>query len=194
MPIRPYEGRSQARAFHPYNLSAPAPNPRVKVNSLFFYNVNVFASIPEPVSYDTDRLTVRTDYTTRPVQASFSYIFSSFTNDQASFRAVTPFTAATIPGYQASELSLPPSNQEHRVKAQFGVSPLVSTHIAMNLSYALQLQNEAYTARLYERTPKITDANYDGLIKTLYGRRRRQQRVFGRHAHGDRPRRLVNRM
>jgi len=140
-----------------------------KVNSLFFYNPNVFASIPEPVSYDTDRLTVRTDYATRPLQASFSYIFSSFTNNQASFRAVTPFNAATIPGYQASELSLPPSNQEHRVKAQFGVSPVDWTHIAMNLSYGLQFQNEAYTARLYERAPKITDANYDGLIKTLYG-------------------------
>ena len=93
-----------------------------KVNSLFFYNPNVFASIPEPVDYDTDRLTVTTDYTTRPVQARFSYIFSNFTNNQASFKSLTPFNVATISGYQASELSLPPSNQEHRVKAQFGVS------------------------------------------------------------------------
>jgi hypothetical protein len=36
----------------------------------------------------------------------------------------------------------------------------------MNLSYGLQLQNEAYTARLYERAPKITDTDFDGLIKT----------------------------
>ncbi|EWY41833.1 hypothetical protein N825_23915 [Skermanella stibiiresistens SB22] len=140
-----------------------------KINSLFFYNANVFASIPEPVSYDTDRLTVMTDYATSKVQARLSYVFSSFTNNQASFKTVTPFNAATIPGYQASELSLPPSNQEHRVKAQFGFSPLASTHIATNLSYGLQLQNEAFTGRIYERTPKLTDSAYDGLITTMYG-------------------------
>ncbi len=140
-----------------------------KVNSLFFYNPNVFASIPEPVDYDTDRLTVTTDYTTRPVQARFSYIFSSFTNNQSSFKTLTPFNVATIPGYQASELSLPPSNQEHRVKAQFGISPLASTHLAMNLSYGLQFQDEAFTTRQYDRTPKIADSSYGGMIKTMYG-------------------------
>ena len=59
-----------------------------KVNSLFFYNPNVFASIPEPVDYDTDRLTATTDYATRPVKARLSYVFSNFTNKQATFRAV----------------------------------------------------------------------------------------------------------
>lgn len=141
-----------------------------KVNALFFYNTSVFAAIPEPVDYDTDRFTASAAYTTRPVQAKFSYVFSSFTNNQSSFRTVTPFNAgATIPGYQASELSLPPSNQEHRLKAQLGFNPSDTTHVAVNLSSALQLQNEEYTARLYERTPRLPDNSFDGQIRTHYG-------------------------
>lgn len=140
-----------------------------KINSLFFYNANVFASIPEPVDYDTNRLSATADYTRKHFQARLSYIFSNFVNNQASYRVVTPFNVTTIAGYQASELSLPPSNQEHRIKAQFGVSPLESTNIAVNLSYGLQLQSDAFTARLYERTPWIGDTSYDGMIQTRYG-------------------------
>lgn len=143
-----------------------------KVNALFFYNTSVFAAIPEPVDYDTDRFTASAAYTTRPVQAKFSYTLSNFTNNQSSFRTVTPFNitnANLIPGYQASELSLPPSNQEHRLKAQLGINATETTHLAVNLSSALQLQNEQYTARQYERTPRISDNSYDGQIRNHYG-------------------------
>lgn len=140
-----------------------------KGNSLFFFNSSVFAAIPEPVDYDTDRFTASAAYTTRPLQAKFSYILSSFTNNQSSFQTQTPFNVATIAGYQYSELSLPPSNQEHRIKAQFGVNATDTTHIAVNLASAVQIQNDAFTARLYERTPGISDSSYDGLIRNNYG-------------------------
>lgn len=140
-----------------------------KRNSLLFFNSNVFAEIPEPVDYDTDRFTASAAYTTRPLQAKFSYTLSNFTNNQTSFQTQTPFNVATIGGYQYSELSLPPSNQEHRVKAQFGVNATDTTHIAVNLSSAFQFQNDSFTGRLYERTPKIRDSSYDGLIKNYYG-------------------------
>lgn len=139
-----------------------------KINSLLFFNSSVFAAIPEPVDYDTDRFTASAAYTTRPVQAKFSYVLSSFTNNQTSFQTQTPFNVATIAGYQHSELSLPPSNQEHRLKAQFGINATDTTHIAVNLSSALQFQNDSFTGRLYERTPRISESSYDGLIRTNY--------------------------
>ncbi len=140
-----------------------------KINSVLFNANNNFATILEPVNYDSDRFTATAAYTTRPVQAQFSYIFSSFTNNVAEFVAQTPFNAATHAGYDGTRYSLPPSNSEHRLKAQFGINATEATRLAVNLSYGLQLQNEEFKARHNEVAPTLGDSTYDGMIQTLYG-------------------------
>lgn len=125
-----------------------------------------YLTFPEPIDYDTDRFTLSGDYTTRPVQAKVSYILSNFSNNESEYRFYSPFTNS-IPGYQGTRYSLPPSNQEHRLKGLFGFNPSDTTHVALNLSYALQLQNEEFKARMYEPV-RLMDSNYDGLIKNTY--------------------------
>ncbi|MBI3445897.1 MAG: MtrB/PioB family decaheme-associated outer membrane protein [Magnetospirillum sp.] len=140
-----------------------------KANSVMFLSNNNFASILEPVNYDTDRFALTAAYTTRPLQAQISYIFSNFTNNVAEYVTSSPFIGTTHAGYDGTRYSLPPSNAEHRLKAQFGVNLTDTTRIATNLSYGLQLQNEAFTARHYEQAPRLGESHYDGMISTLYG-------------------------
>ncbi len=128
-------------------------------------NLN-YLTFPEPVDYDTDRFTLSGDYTTKPLQAKISYILSNFTNNQLDYRFNSPFTP-TITGYQSTQYSLPPSNQEHRLKGQFGFNPSDTTHVALNLSYGLQIQNEEFQARMYEPV-RLDASSYDGLIRTGY--------------------------
>ena len=139
-----------------------------KINAYMFVSNSSFLSFPEPIDYDTDRFSASAEYTTRPFQAKLSYILSNFTNNQTDFQVTTPFSNATFTGYTKSQYSLPPSNQEHRVKGQFGFNPSETSHVALNLSYALQLQNEEYKTRSYDRTPTISENAYDGQINHTY--------------------------
>jgi MtrB/PioB family decaheme-associated outer membrane protein len=144
-----------------------------KANAMLFLTDNYFAAFAEPVDYNTDRFTAAAAYTTKPFQAKLSYTFSNFTNEQSQFQTLDPFNAATRAGYQATQYSLPPSNSEHQFKGQFGLNVTEATHVALNLRYGLQLQNEAFNARFYEApnatTPLIADSAYDGMIQNLYG-------------------------
>lgn len=140
-----------------------------KANSVLFNANNNFASILEPVNYDSDRFTATAAYTTRPMQAQLSYIVSNFTDNISQMVLQTPFNAATHAGYAGTQYSLPPSNSEHRLKAQFGVNATETTRIAVNLSYGLQLQNEEFKARHYEVAPRLGASAFDGMIQTLYG-------------------------
>lgn len=140
-----------------------------KANSVMFLSNSNFASILEPVNYDTDRFALNAAYTTRPLQAQITYVFSNFTNNVAEYVTRNPFIGATHAGYDGTRYSLPPGNSEHRLKAQFGVNLTDTTRIATNLSYGLQLQNEAFTARHYEQAPRLGASTYDGMIQTLYG-------------------------
>lgn len=142
-----------------------------KINAYMFVNgggATTFLSFPEPIDYDTDRFTASAEYTTRPLQAKLTYILSNFTNNQTDYQVTTPFSNATFAGYTTSQYSLPPSNQEHRLKGQFGFNPSDTTHVALNLSYALQLQNEEYKTRSFDRTPYIRENAYDGQINNTY--------------------------
>jgi MtrB/PioB family decaheme-associated outer membrane protein len=140
-----------------------------KANSVMFLSNSNFASILEPVNYDTDRFALTAAYTTKPVQAQISYIYSSFTNNEAEYITRDPFIGATHAGYDGTRFSLPPSNSEHRLKAQFGIHLTDTTRIATNLSYGLQVQDESFTARHNEQSPRLRAGSYDGLIQTLYG-------------------------
>lgn len=140
-----------------------------KANSVMFMSNSTFASILEPVNYDTDRFRLTAAYTTRPLQAQFSYIYSSFSNNDAEWVGSDPFTGTTHAGYNGTRYSLPPSNSEHRWKAQSGVNLTETTRLATNLSYGLQIQDESFTARHYERSPLLGQSSAQTMIQTLYG-------------------------
>lgn len=140
-----------------------------KANAVMFMSNYSFASILEPVNYDTDRLTLSAAYTTKAVQSRFSYIYSSFTNNVSEWKGNDPFTGATHAGYDGTRFSLPPSNSEHRWKAQNGINFGENVRLATNLSYGLQLQDESFTARHYEQAARLTENHAQTKIQTLYG-------------------------
>lgn len=141
-----------------------------KANAVMFMSNSTFASILEPVNYDTDRLMMSAAYTTRPVQAQFSYTYSSFTNNNAEWTGNDPFTGTRHAGYDGTRYSLPPSNSEHRWKVQSGINFSENIRLATNLSYGLQIQDESFTARHYEQSAtRLSQNSAQAMIQTLYG-------------------------
>lgn len=140
-----------------------------KINSVMFYSNSNFASILEPVNYDTDRFQLTGAYTTKRLQTQFSYILSNFTNNNLELVTANPFIGTNHAGWSGTRYSLPPSNTEHRWKAQGGVNLTETTRLATNLSYGLQVQNEGFTARHYEQSPALGQASAQTMIQTLYG-------------------------
>ena len=136
-------------------------------------NINYF---PEPVDYDSNSYTVAARYSTKQLQGVFSYSFSQFTDNLASFNSFNPFMPATSAttlygkGYTGVVYSLPPSNSAHQVKGLVAYNLTPVTRINLNAGYSLMQQSSVNPLQYggASADPYIPN-NYQAMVQHFFG-------------------------
>ena len=121
-----------------------------------------------PLDQTTDNLDATASYFSRAVQASVSYLVSSFKDDQNALTWQNPFTA--VAGGTAGQLALPPDNQFHQLLGTVGwqISPM--TRASADLGIGRMTQDAAYLAPTLNATlgaPPAPTGSLDGRANTL---------------------------
>ena len=126
---------------------------------------------PQPVDYDTDGYSAKLNYKGKDFQNIISYTFSDFTDNDKAYNAQAPFNTTSLQaGYTSSVYSLPPDNQAHQIKEQFGYNFTPTTKFNGTLSYGLMTQNDTFLAQGNGYTSNSLPQNsFDGKIETLFG-------------------------
>ena len=138
------------------------------------------AYFAQPIDYDTDIYNVSAAYGGRVGQLQLDYVFSQFTDNTTTFNAPNPFdfvssTLSTsypsgIAGVQGIYV-LPPSNDAHQFKGQFGLNITPTTRLNVNLGYELDLQNANYVsgtgvgANMSQTLPRTS---FDGVMNNYF--------------------------
>jgi len=138
------------------------------------------AYFAQPIDYDTDRFDIAAQYGNDRYQNILSYSFSNFTDNVTAFDAPNPWnffgsTVATAfpngPSAVQATYVLPPSNQSHQWKAQFGYNVDPTTRINLNVGYGLSYQNQpydtgiGYNASTAQAEPRTS---FDGLMTSVF--------------------------
>ncbi|MGA7673593.1 MAG: MtrB/PioB family decaheme-associated outer membrane protein [Rhizomicrobium sp.] len=149
-------------------------------------------TFPMPIDYDTDAYTISAAYNTDDMQASFSYEYSNFTDNNAggysfqgwNFSAFkdTSVTPNAYTSYARSgDYSLPPSNQAHTFTGQFGYNLSPTSRLNATAVYGLQLQNDPFVTATnsgYISSPAgaalsaqlaSNPTSLNGLVQTFFG-------------------------
>ena len=102
----------------------------------------------QPIDYDTDRLDLTAALANTDYQAQLSYIFSNFQDNINVINLQNPYSNPSGTGTGAGTLfapyTLPPSNMEHKIKANFGYNFSPTMRLNTNLAYGVQLQNATF--------------------------------------------------
>ncbi len=145
-------------------------------------------SFPMPVSYDNYSYLVSAAYTTPDFQASFSYLYSDFVDNNRkgyafqgwNYIAVQDPVSGNFTSYPMSGVySLPANNQAHTFKAEVAYNVDPTTRVYGQFVYGLQLQNSPFVAatlNAYVLADPASQAlltqnpaSLDGLVQTFFG-------------------------
>ncbi|MHB1204306.1 MAG: MtrB/PioB family decaheme-associated outer membrane protein [Rhodospirillaceae bacterium] len=116
------------------------------------FPVGVF--FPQPVDYDTTRMTASFGYASAKVQWKGSYTLSSFRDGMTSIFVPnpysrsfgTPWTAGAFAGYPfaVGQYGLPPDSIAHQFLLTGGYAISPTTRLTARASYAIESQNDAF--------------------------------------------------
>jgi MtrB/PioB family decaheme-associated outer membrane protein len=98
-----------------------------------------------PVQEKTEQAELAIAYATKRLQATVSYQFSAFHNDNASVTWSNPFFPV-LPGASTGQLALAPDNQFQQLRATAGYDLTPTIRVSANAALGRMTQNEAYLA------------------------------------------------
>ena len=148
-----------------------------------------------PVNEKTDGAELTVAYATKQLQATVSYLFSSFRNDDTGLTWSNPFFPV-VPGATTGQLGLAPDNQFQQIRgtAAYDVSPTI--RVSGEAAYGRMTQNDGFLAPtvntiLAPTVPPLPANSLDGKIDTFTGEHQDDRDADGGPAHHGqlRPRR-----
>jgi decaheme-associated outer membrane protein, MtrB/PioB family len=136
----------------------------------FFSTASQFVA---PVNEKTDQAELTVGYATRKLQATVSYQFSSFRNDDAGLTWSNPFFPV-VPGATAGQLALAPDNQFQQLRGTAGYDITPTIRISGDLAFGRMTQDEAFLAPtlnpiLAPTVPALPAQSLDGKVDTFNG-------------------------
>jgi len=134
----------------------------------FFSTASQFAA---PVNEKTDGAELTVAYATKQLQATVSYLFSSFRNDNTSVTWSNPFFPV-VPGATSGQLALAPDNQFQQLRGTAGYDVTPTIRVSGEMAYGRMTQNDAFLAPtvnaiLAPTVPPLPASSLDGKIDTF---------------------------
>jgi MtrB/PioB family decaheme-associated outer membrane protein len=136
----------------------------------FFNTASQFAA---PVHEKTDQGEVGFSYATRRIQATLSYAFSIFHNDDSSVTWSNPFLPV-VPGATSGQLALAPDNQFQQIRATGGYDITPTIRLSADAAFGRMTQDEAFlaptlNAALAPTVPPLPANSLGGRVDTFNG-------------------------
>jgi MtrB/PioB family decaheme-associated outer membrane protein len=134
----------------------------------FFSTASQFVA---PVNEKTDGAELTLAYATRQLQATVSYQFSSFRNEDSGLTWSNPFFPV-VPGATTGQLALAPDNQFHQLRGTAGYDISPTIRATGEVAWGRMTQNDAYLAPtenplLAPTVPPLPAQSLDGKIDTF---------------------------
>jgi MtrB/PioB family decaheme-associated outer membrane protein len=134
----------------------------------FFSTASQFAA---PVNEKTDGAELAATYSTQRLQATLSYQFSSFRNDNAGLTWSNPFLPV-VAGATTGQLALAPDNQFQQLRGTAGYDITPTMRLTGELAYGRMTQNDAFLAPtentiLAPTVPPLPAQSLDGKVDTF---------------------------
>jgi len=138
------------------------------VSGSFFSTASQFAA---PVNEKTDGAELTVAYATKQLQATVSYLFSSFRNDNTSVTWSNPFFPV-VPGATSGQLGLAPDNQFQQLRGTAGYDLTPTIRVSGEAAWGQMTQNDAFLAPtvntvLAPSVPPLPATSLDGKIDTF---------------------------
>jgi len=126
-----------------------------------------------PVNEKTDGAELTVAYATKKLQATVSYLFSSFRNDDTSVTWSNPFFPV-VAGATTGQLGLAPDNQFQQLRGTAGYDISPTIRVSGEMAYGQMTQNDAFLAPtvntvLAPTVPPLPAQSLDGKINTFTG-------------------------
>ena len=134
----------------------------------FFSTASQFVA---PVNEKTDQAELTVAYATRELQATVSYQFSSFRNEDSGVTWSNPFFPV-VPGATTGQLALAPDNQFQQLRGTAGYDITPTMRVSGELAFGRMTQNDAFLAPtvnpiLAPTVPPLPAQSLDGKIDTF---------------------------
>src|SRR5678815_4708853 len=138
------------------------------VSGSFFSTASQFAA---PVNEKTDGAELMVAYATKQLQATVSYLFSSFRNDDTGVTWSNPFFPI-VPGATVGQLGLAPDNQFQQLRGTAGYDITPTMRVSGDAAWGQMTQNDAFLAPtintiLAPTVPALPANSLDGKIDTF---------------------------
>jgi len=98
-----------------------------------------------PVNEKTDGAELSVAYATKQLQATVSYLFSSFRNDDTGLTWSNPFFPV-VPGATTGQLGLAPDNQFQQIRGTAGYDVTPTIRVTGEMAYGRMTQNDGFLA------------------------------------------------
>jgi len=126
-----------------------------------------------PVKEKTDSVEVNLAYATKQLQATASYQFSTFHNDNAGLTWSNPFFPV-VAGANAGQLALAPDNQFQQLRGTAGYDITPTIRLSADVAFGRMTQDEAYlpptvNAILAPTVPALPVSSHGGRVDTFNG-------------------------
>jgi len=124
-----------------------------------------------PVNEKTDGAELTVAYSTKQLQATVSYLFSSFRNDDTALTWSNPFFPV-VPGATTGQLGLAPDNQYQQIRGTAGYDVSPTIRVTGEMAYGRMTQNDGFLAPtanaiLAPTVPPLPANSLDGRIDTF---------------------------
>jgi MtrB/PioB family decaheme-associated outer membrane protein len=134
----------------------------------FFSTASQFVA---PVNEQTDGAELTVAYATAQLQATVSYQFSSFRNDNPGLTWSNPFLPV-VPGATTGQLAQAPDNQFHQLRGTAGYDFTPTIRATGEVAWGQMTQNESFlppteNALLAPTVPALPGPSLDGKIETF---------------------------
>ena len=138
------------------------------VSGSFFSTASQFAA---PVNEKTDGAELTVAYATKQLQATVSYLFSSFRNDDTGLTWSNPFFPV-VPGATTGQLGLAPDNQFQQLRGTAGYDITPTIRVSGEAACGRMTQNDGFLAPtvntiLAPTVPPLPANSLDGKIDTF---------------------------
>jgi len=138
------------------------------VSGPFFSTASQFVA---PVNEKTDSAELTVAYATKKWQATLSYMFSSFRNDDTGVTWSNPFFPV-VAGATSGQLGLAPDNQFHQVRGTAGYDISPTIRVTGEAAFGRMTQNDGFLAPtvntiLAPTVPPLPANSLDGKIDTF---------------------------
>ena len=111
----------------------------------------------------TDGAELMVAYATHQLQATLSYLFSSFRNENAGLTWSNPFFPV-VPGATTGQLALAPDNQFQQLRGTAGYDITPTIRLTGDVAWGRMTQNEAFLAPTAEPDPRADRAAAAGAV------------------------------